>query len=689
MRSRSRLIAAALIGCLALPAQLPAEAAAAPAPAAVASPLAALIPDAQALSAAAAGLPADPGRAAEQLVDKVFGPDDRIAVAATGELLRRAGLPLVSAAGPVVAMPAGLAVISTPVDVELLPGLTRSVRSGTEYTPLQLAQTLTYLGTASGNPMTGTDVVHVLAQWGKDAAAPAESVTAGAAVRALARARGQLLVPAAMVDQATLALVAGHAQSPSRQQASALNAPGRLTGVDPLTFVLMVAHTAGLVTDHPQVVPAGQGLRGAAPGPCSELKAMPDEGKAVVKKQLRDDVKIAAGQVAKNVDEEALGHVFDQAFDGYDKGTDVVATALLLAGARLDLVASPPTTHFRHESGDTSKDVWFVAQATFDGPLAQQRLDCWALAGIEVPPDGPLNGYRVRWEIFNGLPVLQAKKSDTDKVLHGSLTQQGVATLMMFPRTEARPPRPGESVPEKFTENLVIASLDKDDFPFKLSDLVGLADGVGPAALSKAWDIAVAWMQKIGLPSRRLRYQVSFHAGDPYVITSHTTMEIFGFASVGLDADLYSCTGPGGPWKGTVTLSGSAEAILQYVGKMVGAKGATSGSVDFPMNFTLNPGSSQAQHVPFGKDLGLTIALDPDRVDEVEHPQSTNDNWDLLTGNAVVGEGSYLSGGVDLRELGSSAAAGMVQNPEYAVVAAIRDSRCPGSSYWDDRFDDD
>ena len=398
---------------------------------------------------------------------------------------------------------------------------------------------------------------------------------------------------------------------------------------------------------------------------------------------------IAAGQVAKNVDEEALGHVFDQAFDGYDKGTDVVATALLLAGARLDLVASPPTTHFRHESGDTSKDVWFVAQATFDGPLAQQRLDCWALAGIEVPPDGPLNGYRVRWEIFNGLPVLQAKKSDTDKVLHGSLTQQGVATLMMFPRTEARPPRPGESVPEKLTENLVIASLDKDDFPFKLSDLVGLTGGVGSAALSKAWDIAVAWMQKVGLPSRRLRYQVSFHAGDPYVITSHTTMEIFGFASVGLDADLYSCTGPGGPWKGTVTLSGSAEAILQYAGKLVGAKGATSGSVDFPMNFTLNPGSSQAQHVPFGKDLGLTIALDPDRVDEVEHPQSTNDNWDLLTGNAVVGEGSYLSGGVDLRELGSSAAAGMVRNPEYAVVAAIRDPRCPGSSYWDDRFDDD
>lgn len=645
------------------------------------SELDALIPDAAALSAAATGLAADPVQAAEQLVDKVFGADDRTAVAATGELLRRAGLPLVSAAGPVVAMPGGVTVVSAPIDVEQLPQLTRAIRNGVEYTPIQLSQTLDEIGATTGKPLTGADTVRLLAAWGKESGAPTESVAAGATVRALARARGELLVPGALVDAQTLTAVGKDPQALTPAQLDRLGAPGRLTGVDPMTLILLVAHAAGAVTDRPQVVAAGQGLRASADGPCSAFKDISDTDKAVIKTQLRKSITTSVGP--------GLADRFQEQFNAYDKGTDVISTTMLLLGAKLDLVASPPTTHFRHESGDTSKDVMFVAQATFYAPLAEEHLDCWAFAGIVVPPNGPLNGFRVRWKVFNGLPVLQAKKADTDKVLHGGLTEQGVTTLTMFPRTESKPPKPGESIPEVSTENFVIASLDSDDFPFKFSDLVTLANGPRKAALLKAWNIGVAWMKRAGLPTRRLRYQVTYHADSPYVITSNTSLNLFGFASVELDADLYSCTGPGGPWKGKVALTGDPQDLLKFAGQVVGQKVPDSDSVDFPMEFTLNPKSSAPTQIPFGNKLGLTIALDPDAIAAAEHPTSTNDNWDLLTGRLVVGEGSYLSGGIDIRSMADVGSGGLIKNPQYAVVAAVREPRCPGATFWDDRFDDD
>src|SRR5699024_2909721 len=106
-------------------AQLPAPVSAAalpartvsPAPAGATGPLDPLVPDAASLTAVAAQLPPDPVDAAEALVGTIFGADDVAAVAATGELLRRAGLPLVSATGPVVALPDRLTIISDPIDV--------------------------------------------------------------------------------------------------------------------------------------------------------------------------------------------------------------------------------------------------------------------------------------------------------------------------------------------------------------------------------------------------------------------------------------------------------------------------------------------------------------------------------------------------------------------------------------------
>ncbi len=664
-----------------------------PAAAPAASPLDPLIPTAASLAAAARGLPADPVDAAESLVGTIFGADDAAAVAATGELLRRAGLPLVSAAGPVVALPDELTIISDPIDVELLPTLTRSVRDGTEFSPAQLADTLTYLGVTT-TPLPSDTLVGTLAAWGKDASAPAESVVAGAAVRALARARGQLLVPSALPDAATLSTLAKDPGLLTAQQLSLLAAPGRLSGLDPLQFLLFVAHASGEVVEKAVAAPGpaaavpstAPGLRRsqAAGTPCQSLQESPDTGKGVTKKILREDIK-AGVEMTKNG--KARGKALDDDFKAYDRGTDVISTTMLLLGATIDLVASPPATHFRHESGDPSKDVLFVANAAFNGPLAAKWLACWGLAGIDVPPDGPLNDFRVRWEVFGSLPVLQTKTDDSDKLLHGEPTHDGVSTLWMYPRTETHPPKPGESIPEQTVSEIVVASLDKDDFPFKLTDLLGMTHPED-AALDKAWDIAIAWLQKVGLPSKRMRYPVSFHANSPYVIQAQTDMQIPGFASVRMDADLYSCQGPAGPWKGSVTLTGAAEAILVMAGNLVGADTShTSGSVTFPMSFTLNDENASEQRIPFGEKLAMVIDLDPDAVAAQEHPQSLNDTWDRLGNRAVVGDGSYIFGGTDLRDVAGTSAGGLFQGAEYQVVGVMRDARCPGASYWDDRFD--
>jgi hypothetical protein len=660
-----------------------------PAPAGTTGPLDPLVPDAASLTAVAAQLPSDPVDAAEALVGTIFGADDVAAVAATGELLRRAGLPLVSATGPVVALPDGLTIISDPLYVEQLPALTRSVRDHTEFTPAQLSDTLQYIGVTT-TALPAPVVVGMLAAWGKDGDAPAESAFAGAAVRALAKARGELLVPAALVDDSTLATLAKDPGSLSQQQLALLAAPGRLSGLDPVQFLLAVAHASGEVVGRAAAAPgppAPPGLRRpgvAAAEDCQSIKATPEEGRAVGKKILRDDIKAGADVV-----KEGAGDAFDKGFDAYDKGTDVVATTMLLLGATIDLVASPPATHFRHESGDPSRDVLFVANAAFSSPIAAKRLACWSLAGVDVPPNGPLNGFRVRWEVYGSLPVLQTKHSDSDKLLHGELTNQGVSTLWMYPRTETHPPKSGEAQPQQTVSEIVVASLDKDDFPFKLTDLLGMANPES-AALGKAWDIAVAWMQKVGLPSKRMRYPVTFHTNSPYVITAHTTINALGFADVTLDTDLYSCEGPGGPWKGSVTLTGNADAVLIYAGQLVGADTSkTSGSVSFPMNFTLNEKTSQPQQVPFGKDLALVIGLYPDQVQATEHPETLNDTWDRLGNQAIVGDGSLLSGGIDLRTVAGTTAGGLIQGEEYQVVGVMRDGRCPGASYWDDRFDND
>ena len=80
----------------------------------------------------------------------------------------------------------------------------------------------------------------------------------------------------------------------------------------------------------------------------------------------------------------------EKANEAINDAEQVVESVLLIAGAHLDIDADKTATHFRHESGDQSRNVHLTATASFHSPLGDQDLNCWAFAGISVPPDGPL-----------------------------------------------------------------------------------------------------------------------------------------------------------------------------------------------------------------------------------------------------------------------------------------------------------
>ena len=116
---------------------------------------------------------------------------------------------------------------------------------------------------------------------------------------------------------------------------------------------------------------------------------------------------------------------FGKGSEAVDKAEEVISTALLVLGAHLDLDSDKDATHFRHESGDTSRNVHFTATATFHSPLDGENLNCWAFAGIDVPPDGPLKDFKITWKIDGSPDVLDVVSKDSNKVQDGETTGSG------------------------------------------------------------------------------------------------------------------------------------------------------------------------------------------------------------------------------------------------------------------------
>lgn len=613
-------------------------------------------------------IPDDPSAAARLLVEQIYGPDEAAANEAITEVLRRAAIPVVSINGPVVALPDNIVLADAAVYAELIPDLTRAVRAGDFYTVQQLGDLLLEIGISdqpdAGRPMTLETLVGGLGKWGKREGAPVESAFAGAVTRALAGRRLQVLYPKAdmvqlQFDPLQTILIIAHASTDARTVAAAPTSSllDRLSGV--------------------KVVYAQD------KGPCDDLEKVlaPPMGQVeetiskVVKEQIIESWKdFALSDAAK----EALG----KAGAVHEKGTAVLNVLLLLMGAQIDVVDNKGgETHFKHAEGDRSKHVEVHALAYFDSNIAKKKVACYKLAGIDVPPPGPLSGFKVHWSLDQSLGVgyqgkyLTAVTSDSQKIggcgTCGETTgNDGRSKIELYPPVEKNP---GTGY-ELSGGVRVTASLDKADFPFKLSDLLGLKDPGGFAA-GKIWDLAVSAISRAGLPSKSTNIQVKYHGSEIYVSKGKSNLFLF-YITAPVELDLYTCEGLNGTWHATGGMGGDEQTFF-------GDAAETVFGVDIPEGVTYIQST--------------TFQINPDAVEnrfdlvpEIKMTGVMKLDQALIAANRAVIVGTRVGrvvGEVDLQmDSMSLAPVAFFGSTTYPLYLVPEDPRCPPGEYYFENY---
>jgi hypothetical protein len=301
------------------------------------------------LQKVASGLPSDPAEAALILVQKLYTADEATAQAAAGEILRRAGIPLVSTDGPVIGWPDDYVLFDAEVYIDFLPQIVNSVRAGDFYTPTQVSELLAGIfETEQIIPPDG--LVMFFATWGKSPDNSLELRSAGATVRALAAQRGQVYYPQAEfnrihIDLLTLSLLLAQLTSGVQQRAQA-KLPG---GIEMANLVSVPFQAAN---------PCEALLNGLQPDdPAADLPI------GFLKKQLEDNIKDilsyerdAKGNVkldhrGEPVVNETRKASADVIVESYNIFMKMLSYYLLMAGATIKLDADRSEIHFHHIGG--------------------------------------------------------------------------------------------------------------------------------------------------------------------------------------------------------------------------------------------------------------------------------------------------------------------------------------------------
>lgn len=592
-----------------------------------------------------------PAQVGVVLARQIHADDSAAAVAAGFELLRRAGIPLVSPEGPVIAIPDNFVLEDAALYAEFVTPLVNTTRRGDFYTPEQLSELIAGMELTS-EPLPPDALVAGLGMWGKTQTAPAESQLAGAAVRMLSAYRQQVLY--AGVDLNTIQ-------------------------IDPLQTVLILSHlTAAPGDDAPakmRLVAQGDdpclALKGALEGRTLSPNAPINEGdKHGAIEGLRGElINAVTGQLG-----EELGGLASTTIDRGTKGLNLL---LLLMGAQLDLTADKTSTHFKHSAGSRAEHVNLTATARFDSALAQARLTCYELGGLTLPPNGPLEGFKVRWNmnqptsgtIQEGGKYLTTISADSSKIAAcgtcGELTgKDGRSTLELYPRVE-RNPGEGKVL---FGNVPVYASLDKADFPFKLSDLISFKDGAAGAA-SFAWvklyDLMINALTRAGLPTQSLNIRVEYHGYDIYTVKGESSVWLF-YVQLPVKVDLYTCTGLGGPWMGTAGMPQWDPTFFGEIAAMVAQQPlpADFEALNTNMSFNIPVGSGEGVY-PFVVNEFMTGEL------EIDSQYMTGDNHGF-TGK--VGESDMLVG-INSLESVCDVLGGMC-SVKYPIMGVLEDERC-------------
>ena len=82
----------------------------------------------------------------------------------------------------------------------------------------------------------------------------------------------------------------------------------------------------------------------------------------------------------------------------------------------------------------------------------------------------------------------------------------------------------------------------------------------------------------------------------------------------------------------------------------------------------------------------IQITLDPDAVQNAEHPPQGAGGNDRILGGAVIGTGTWIVNGENWAD-DTIGLGPMVPTPSFQVKTVRQDARCPGATLDDDYFD--
>ncbi len=679
------------------------------------------VPHANYLSDLPLAVPADPYAAARALVDLTFDANPATGSAAVTEILRRSGIPVVSPDGPVLALPDDIVLVNAAMYDGSVADLARSVRKGDGWALIEFTDALKGSDVPEKQDGFGaiaefvepSQIAAAMGDLGRGADNPPEVRFAGAVLRALSGRRGEILSLSAKDEQL----------------------------VDPLQWLLLLSLWTS-DADHNLEAATGRVATGrlasaalTADDPCGDLARALKEGGAPATADKDLAKEIVKGEIKRFVPRE-LGNPVGKGFDVWDKGTSVLSLLILLLGMDLEFNTDKTSTHFKHRGGDRGPHVKLSAIAKFDSALAQNRLGCYSLAGIEVRPNGPQAGFRVVWDLDqpigsysrfgsgpNPFPLFQQGmllapiSADSNKIgaLVGGLpsrggagqltTGNGLSTLELYPPVEKHP---GQGA-ELYGNVHVKAILTIDDMPrlLKVTDPISIvkeAQGGVPIvwAIKKTIDLALSYLKRAGLPKKSTTIRVGYHGPDVYVVKGSGTAWLFFYQSP-FAIDLYVCDGlsvsgnaqgqtTGGRWRGTAKFGNERfidpqviNGILREAARLFRAPISVLPALPEQVNFE-NPNVDQV----------VNPLLDPSVGDQIHLVSPQLEGWIMITNpppqtvlngpsgtvltsqhvNGSVGTIELFLGPSSLDELGNIFDG--LWSAKFTITGVPQDPRCPG-----------
>jgi hypothetical protein len=213
---------------------------------------------------------------------------------------------------------------------------------------------------------------------------------------------------------------------------------------------------------------------------------------------------------------------------------DPIHAGILQAGVETKLVASHETTHEKHASkqhGDYSNPLTFTATAEYVFDLGEVAIECGGLAGFDLPPQGPISGMRIDWDVPNALAPEHGTMKGPEGNFSITMTEDdGSSSIDFIPKKEAAD---GEGL---FTQEVTTV-----EATFNIQQGLGNFFSLNAMAQeifnnrTESVNTSVSWHQQGGMT---FRWNQKTEGGAEFIGSAQT------------------CFFPVGPWEGEVEVIG-------------------------------------------------------------------------------------------------------------------------------------